>query len=192
MKIGYARVSKNDQDTQLQLDALHAAGCERIYQEKQSGAKIDRVELNHCLKSLRAGDTLIVWKLDRLGRSLSHLVTTVAELNSAGVGFRSITENIDTISPTGTLIFHIFCALAEFERGLIRERVLAGLEVAKKKGKKFGRPEALSKEDKMAALAMLNSGDFNKTEIAKHLKVTRPTLYAFLNEVDSITLGEGE
>jgi len=127
MKTGYARVSTKDQDTQLQLqlDALNAAGCERIYQEKQSGVKQDRLELQQCLKSLRAGDSLIVWKLDRLGRSLQHLIEVIADLENRQIGFQSLTENIDTTSPTGKLIFHIFGSLAEFERGLIRERVKA-------------------------------------------------------------------
>ena len=184
MKIGYARVSTNDQDTQLQIDALNAAGCERIYQETQSGAKQDRLELQQCLKSLRAGDLLIVWKLDRLGRSLHHLIELVTDLENRQIGFQSLTENIDTTSPTGKLIFHIFGSLAEFERGLIRERVIAGLAAAKKKGKKFGRPEALNETDKEMALAMFNGGA-TKIAIARHFKVTRQTIYTLLKEYDS-------
>ncbi|MDD5581310.1 MAG: recombinase family protein [Methylobacter sp.] len=179
MKIGYARVSTNDQDTQLQMDALHAAGCERIYQEKQSGAKQDRLELQQCLKSLRAKDVLIVWKLDRLGRSLQHLIEVVADLDSRRIGFQSLTEHIDTTSPAGKLIFHIFGSLAEFERGLIRERVRAGLAAAKKKGKQFGRPQALTEKDKAMAVAMFNGGAA-KIDIARHFKVTRQTVYAVL------------
>ena len=143
MKVGYARVSTNEQDTHLQIDALKTIGCELIYQEKQSGAKKDRTELQQCLKSLREDDILIVWKLDRLGRSLQHLIEVVSDLEERQIGFQSLTENIDTTSPTGKLIFHIFGSLAEFERGLIRERVKAGLEAAKKRGKKLGRPDAL-------------------------------------------------
>ena len=184
MKIGYARVSTNDQDTQLQIDALTAAGCERIYQETQSGAKQDRLELQQCLKSLRAGDLLIVWKLDRLGRSLQHLIELVTDLESRQIGFQSLTENIDTTSPTGKLIFHIFGSLAEFERGLIRERVIAGLAAAKKKGTKFGRPEALNEADKDMALAMFNGGA-TKIAIARHFKVTRQTIYTLLKDYDS-------
>ena len=181
MKIGYARVSTNDQDTQLQLDALNSVGCGRIYEESQSGAKKERAELKQCLKSLRAGDILVVWKLDRLGRSLQHLIDVVADLEQRQVGFQSLTENIDTTSPTGKLVFHIFGSLAEFERGLIRERVKAGLDAAKKKGKKFGRPDALDEKDKSMALAMRNGGA-TKIDIARHFKVTRQTIYTLLKE----------
>ena len=179
MKIGYARVSTNDQDTHLQIDALTSAGCELIYQEKQSGAKKDRPELQQCLKSLREGDVLIVWKLDRLGRSLQHLIEVVNDLEVRNIGFQSITENIDTTSSTGKLIFHIFGSLAEFERGLIRDRVKAGLEAAKKRGKKFGRPDALDDRAKEMAVAMFNGGA-PKIDIAKHFGVTRQTIYALL------------
>jgi len=181
MKIGYARVSSHDQDTQLQIDALNAAGCERIYEEKQSGTKKDRPELQQCLKSLREGDVLIVWKLDRLGRSLQNLIELITNLENRHIGFQSLTENIDTTSPTGKLIFHIFGSLAEFERGLIRERIKAGLAAAKKKGKKFGRPEALNEKDKEMALAMFNGGAA-KIDIAKHFNVTRQTIYSLLKE----------
>jgi DNA invertase Pin-like site-specific DNA recombinase len=184
MKIGYARVSTNDQDTQLQLDALNHVGCERIYEEKQSGAKTDRPELQQCLKSLREGDLLIVWKLDRLGRSLQHLIETVTDLENRQIGFQSLTENIDTTSPTGKLIFHIFGSLAEFERGLIRERVKAGLAAAKKKGKKFGRPDALNEKDKEMALAMFNGGA-TKIDISRHFNVTRQTIYTLLKEYET-------
>jgi len=184
MKIGYARVSTNDQDTQLQLDALNSVGCNRIYEEKQSGAKRDRPELQQCLKSLREGDILIVWKLDRLGRSLQHLIDVVTDLENRQIGFQSLTENIDTTSPTGKLIFHIFGSLAEFERGLIRERVKAGLDAAKKKGKKFGRPAALNEKDKDMALAMLNGGA-TKIDIARHFNVTRQTIYTLFKEHDT-------
>ena len=184
MKMGYARVSTNDQDTQLQLDALNAAGCERIYQEKQSGVKQERLELQQCLKSLRAGDSLIVWKLDRLGRSLQHLIEVIADLENRQIGFQSLTENIDITSPTGKLIFHIFGSLAEFERGLIREQVKAGLVAVKKKGTRFGRPQALNDSDKDMALAMFNGGA-TKIAIAKHFNVTRQTIYTLLKAYDS-------
>ena len=184
MKMGYARVSTNDQDTQLQIDALTVSGCERIYQEKQSGAKQDRPELQQCLKSLRAEDILIVWKLDRLGRSLHHLIEVIKDLENRQIDFQSLTENIDTTNPTGKLIFHIFGSLAEFERGLIRERVKAGLAVAKNKGTKFGRPEALNDKDKDMALAMFNGGA-TKIAIARHFKVTRQTIYTLLKEHDT-------
>ena len=179
MKIGYARVSTNDQDTQLQIDALTAIGCEIIYQEKQSGGKRDRPELQQCLKSLREDDVLVVWKLDRLGRSLQHLIEVVNELEQRKIGFQSLTESIDTTSTTGKLIFHIFASLAEFEKGLIRDRVMAGLEAAKKRGKKFGRPDALDTKQKEMAVAMFNGGA-PKIDIAKHFGVTRQTIYALL------------
>ena len=183
MKVGYARVSTNEQDTYLQIDALKAIGCELIYQEKQSGAKKDRTELQQCLKSLREDDILIVWKLDRLGRSLQHLIEVVSDLEERQIGFQSLTENIDTTSPTGKLIFHIFGSLAEFERGLIRERVKAGLEAAKKRGKKFGRPDALDDKAKEMALAMFNGGAL-KIDIARHFNVTRQTVYSLLKDVE--------
>ena len=183
MKVGYARVSTNEQDTYLQIDALKAIGCELIYQEKQSGAKKDRSELQQCLKSLREDDILIVWKLDRLGRSLQHLIEVVSDLEDRKIGFQSLTENIDTTSPTGKLIFHIFGSLAEFERGLIRERVKAGLEAAKKRGKKFGRPDALNDKAKEMAFAMFNGGAL-KIDIARHFNVTRQTVYSLLKDVE--------
>ena len=189
MKIGYARVSTQSQDTQLQLDALKDVGCQSIYEEKASGAKKDRLELESCLRALREGDVLVVWKLDRLGRSLSHLIDIVGDLESRGVGFLSVTENIDTTSSTGKLIFHIFCSLAEFERSLIRDRVNAGLEVARNKGRYGGRPNALSDKDKKMAVVMLNGGA-TKGEIAKQFGVARQTIYRFFkSEQDKLALG---
>ena len=140
MKIGYARVSTSGQDTALQIDALKKASCDLIYEEKASGAKKDRVELEQCLKSLRSGDVLVVWKLDRLGRSLQHLLDVINNLDERSIGFRSLTESIDTTTTTGKLIFNIFGSLAEFERALIKDRVIAGLESARKKGRVGGRP----------------------------------------------------
>ena len=156
-------------------------GCNRIYEESQSGAEKERAVLQQCLKSLRAGDILVVWKLDRLGRSLQHLIDVVADLEQRQVGFQSLTENIDTTSPSGKLVFHIFGSLAKFERGLIREWVKAGLDAAKKKGKKFGRPDALGEKDKDIALAMRNGGA-TKIDIARHFNVTRQTIYTLLKE----------
>lgn len=178
-------MSKNEQDTQLQIDALLAAGCERIYEEKQSGAKKDRVELQHCLMSLREGDVLVVWKLDRLGRSTHHLINLIVDLKERKIGFQSLTQNIDTTNSSGKLVFQIFCVLAEFEREQISERVKAGLAVAEKKGRKGGRPKALSEKDKEIALTMFNSGDFNKAEIAAHFNVSKPTIYAFFKEIEN-------
>ena len=184
MLVGYARVSTNQQDTQLQIDALLAAGCEKIYQEKISGGKTDRPELNQCLKAMDPNDVLVVWKLDRLGRSLQHLIEIITQLENEKKGFQSLTESIDTTSPTGKLIFHIFASLAEFEKSLIRQRVMAGLDAARKSGTKFGRPEALSPKDKDMAITMFNGGA-TKNAIAQHFGVTRQTIYTLLKEVET-------
>jgi DNA invertase Pin-like site-specific DNA recombinase len=180
MIIGYARVSTADQNTALQIDALTAAGAERIYQESLSGASRDRPELAKCIDTLRHGDTLIVWRLDRLGRSLKDLVGIIAELEEKGVGFRSITEAIDTTTAGGKLVFHIFGSLAEFERSMIQERTKAGLAAARARGRKGGRPRALSADQVKKANAMLNDPAITKTEVAKHFKITRATLNAAL------------
>ena len=182
MKYGYARVSTNQQDTKLQIDALQEAGCEKIYEEKLSGGRTDRPELNQCLKAMNPNDILVVWKLDRLGRSLQHLIEIVNKLEHESKGFQSLTEHIDTTSPTGKLIVHIFASLAEFEKSLIRQRVMAGLEASRKMGTKFGRPEALSKTDKEMAITMFNGGA-TKGSIAQHFGVARQTIYALLREI---------
>ncbi len=180
MHLGYARVSTETQDTALQLDALSAAGCERIYQERTSGGSRERPELAKCLDALRAGDTLTVWRLDRLGRSLRDLVGTVADLEERGVGFRSLRESIDTGSAGGKLIFHVFAALAEFERSLIRERTRAGLAAARARGRKGGRPRKLTPDQARKARAMLLDPDMTKGEVARHFRVTRVTLNKML------------
>lgn len=177
MLIGYARVSTLDQDTALQIDALRAAGCERIFTEKASGAQRDRPELAIALQCVREGDVLVVWKLDRLARSVRQLVETVDDLAERKIGFRSITEAIDTTTAGGKLIFHIFAALAEFERGLIRERTLAGLAAARARGARPGRDRKLT-DDKIAmAKTMLADGAFTATQIADTLGVHISTLY---------------
>src|SRR4051812_31806499 len=144
MLVGYARVSTSDQTLNLQHDALTAAGCTRIFTDTASGAQAERKGLTDVLSYVRAGDTLVVWKLDRLGRSLKDLITRITDLHTRGVGFKSLTENIDTTTSGGKLIFHIFGALAEFERDIIQERTTAGLEAARTRGKRGGRPWALS------------------------------------------------
>lgn len=144
MLIGYARVSTDDQDSALQRDALTEAGCEKIFDETMSGARADRPQLRAAIEFARKGDVLVVWKLDRLARSLTQLIATVEELQGRGIGFRSITETIDATSAGGRLIFHIFGALAEFERAIIRERTKAGLKAARERGHIGGRPRALS------------------------------------------------
>ncbi len=155
MRIGYARVSTQDQRPELQLDALAGAGCEQVFQERQSGKDRDRPELETCLKVLRKGDTLVVWRLDRLGRSLKDLVEIVHALEDRGVGFQSLTESIDTTNAGGKLVFHVFAALAEFERNLIRERTVAGLAAARARGRRGGRKAKMSKADVRKAAAML-------------------------------------
>src|SRR5918995_4230730 len=150
MDIGYARVSTGEQTLDLQLDALKAAGCGKIYEETASGAKAERPVLEDVLSYLRKGDTLVVWRLDRLGRSLPHLIETVAALAARGIGFKSLTEQIDTTTPGGKLVFHVFGALAEFERDLIRERTNAGLAAARARGRTGGRPKVLTDPKKQA------------------------------------------
>ena len=176
MRIGYARVSTEEQDTRLQLDALTGAGCERIYQEAVSGSNRERPELAKCLDALRRGDTLTVWRLDRLGRSLKDLVGMVSDLEARGVAFSSLNEAIDTGSAGGKLIFHVFAALAEFERSLIRERTRAGLAAARARGRKGGRPRKMSADQVRKARAMLLDPCMTKGEVARHFKVTRMTL----------------
>jgi DNA invertase Pin-like site-specific DNA recombinase len=176
MIIGYARVSTQDQNPQLQLDALGKAGCEQVFQEKAAGTLRERPELAACLRTLRQGDTLVVWKLDRLARSLKDLVEIIHDLERRGIGFRSLTESIDTTSTGGRLVFHIFGALAEFEHALIRERTLAGLSAARARGRTGGRKPRLSKADVRKAAAMLADPKITKAEVARHFAVSRVTL----------------
>ena len=178
--IGYARVSTRDQNPDLQLDALSTAGCERIFTEKASGAQRDRPELQAALDYMREGDTLVVWRLDRLARSLKQLITTVEDLEQRSIGFRSLTEAVDTTTNGGRLVFHIFAALAEFERGIIRERTMAGLEAAKARGRTGGRPPAMNEADITAARAMLRANGIPVAEVAERLRVSPSTLYRHL------------
>lgn len=180
MLVGYARVSTQDQDPELQRVALFGAGCERVFEETASGAQRDRPELKMALDYMRAGDTLVVWKLDRLARSLKQLIETVEGLEERGVGFRSLTENIDTTTNGGKLIFHIFAALAEFERGLIKERTLAGLAAARARGRVGGRPPRLGPKDIVAAKGMLSQAGMTVVEVAERLGVSPATLYRHL------------
>lgn len=182
MIIGYARVSTHDQNLDSQLDALQKADCEQIFQEKITGKTKDRPELISCLKALRKGDVLVVWKLDRLARSLKDLVEIITDLNQREIGFKSLTEAIDTTSATGRLVFHIFGALAEFEHSLIRERTIAGLDAARARGRKGGRKPSMSENDIKKAKAMLSDPQITKTEVAKHFGVSRVTLNSSLNK----------
>ena len=180
MLVGYARISTQDQNPALQLDALTAAGCEKVFTEKASGAQRDRPELAAALSYMRSGDSLVVWKLDRLARSLPQLIETVATLEDQGIGFRSLTEAIDTTTAGGKLVFHIFGALAEFERSVIRERTRAGLKAARDRGRKGGRPPALSAADLAVAKALLRDPAITVDEVATRLKVSPATLYRHL------------
>ena len=184
MIIGYARVSTQDQNPQLQLDALAGAGCEQVFHETAAGTFRERPELSACLRTLRKGDAMVVWKLDRLARSLKDLVEIIHDLNHRGVGFRSLTESIDTTSSGGRLVFHIFGALAEFEHSLIRERTMAGLAAARARGRLGGRKPVLSAADVRKAVAMLADPAITKAEVAKHFGVSRVTLNAALKRVD--------
>jgi len=177
--IGYARVSTVDQDTALQLDALTVVGCVKVFEDHASGARADRAGLRQALDYVRDGDVLIVWKLDRLGRSLRHLIEIVAMLEKRGVGFRSITESIDTTTPGGRLVFHLFGALGQFERDLIQERTRAGLAAAAARGRKGGRKPVVVPEKLERARGMVAKG-LTVREAASRLKVGKSALYAAL------------
>jgi DNA invertase Pin-like site-specific DNA recombinase len=178
--IGYARVSTLDQNLALQQDALTGAGCEKIFTEQMSGAVANRPILHEALDYARSGDTLVVWKLDRLARSMKQLIETIEKLRLRGIQFRSLTESIDTTTAQGLLVFHMFSALAEFERSLIRERTRAGLAAAKRIGRTGGRPPKLTEDDLDAARAMLANPDIGVTQIADRLGVSPATLYRYI------------
>ena len=180
MLIGYARVSTHEQTLALQQDALEKAGCEKIFTDTVSGSKAERKGLTDALSHLREGDTLVVWRLDRLGRSLRHLIDTITELNTRGVGFKSLTENIDTTTSGGKLIFHIFGALAEFEREIIRERTQAGLASARSRGKVGGRPKALTSKEVQMLNSMAADKSLTISDICKTLGIGRTTFYRYV------------
>jgi DNA invertase Pin-like site-specific DNA recombinase len=175
--VGYARVSTQDRATDPQLDALTRAGCRRIFTESASGAQRERPEFARAIDDMRRGDTLVVWKLDRLARSLKQLVETVEDLEKRGIGFRSLTETVDTAAADGKLVFHLFAALAEFERSTIRERTRAGLDAARSQGRVGGRPRSLTEPDLAAAKALLSNPDITVAQVAARLKVSPATLY---------------
>ena len=179
-KIGYARVSTNQQDEALQLDALQKAGTDRVFIDRASGTLSDRPGLMSALECARPGDSLIVWRLDRLGRSLRHLIDTVGDLERRGVGLVSLTEAIDTSTPGGRLIFHVFGALAEFEAALIRERTLAGLAAARARGRVGGRPTVWTPAKLATARSMHASGEHDVATIARVLGVSRASVYRAL------------
>jgi DNA invertase Pin-like site-specific DNA recombinase len=176
MLIGYARVSTEDQNLALQRDALQKADCEQIFTDKVSGTKARRPGLEQALSHLRAGDTLVVWRLDRLGRSLRHLIDTVTDLEEQGIGFKSLTEAIDTTTSGGKLVFHIFGALAEFEREIIRERTKAGLTAARARGR-YGGPKHKLTEKQVAIARQLYAGNTPIKEICDTFRISRATLY---------------
>jgi DNA invertase Pin-like site-specific DNA recombinase len=181
MLVGYARVSTDDQDLALQRDALTAVGCERLCTDTMSGATAERPGLAEALNLCRAGDTLVVWRLDRLGRSLTNLIELMTVLADRGIGFRSLSEQIDTTTSGGKLIFHIFGALAEFERELIRERTRAGLAAARARGRQGGRPKKLDTARKLAmAQALYQDGTHSIADICQILGVSRATLYRMI------------
>src|SRR5260370_24228269 len=180
--IGYARVSTQDQNLSLQKDALTKAGCEKIFTDTISGSTQERKGLDEALNFLRSGDTLVVWKLDRPGRTIKHLIDTLTRLKDKGIGFKSLTETIDTTTPGGKLIFHVFGSLAEFERDLIRERTQAGLLAARARGRQGGQPKALT--PKQAAIAQQLYDDKNNaiSDICKTLNISRSTLYRYIKK----------
>jgi DNA invertase Pin-like site-specific DNA recombinase len=183
MHIGYARVSTKEQHLDLQLDALKSAGCETIYPETASGAKAERNELDRLLSQVRKGDVIVIWKLDRLGRSLKHLVEVVTTLMEKGVGLKSLHDPIDTTTAQGRLIFNIFASLAEFERDLIRERTNAGLQAARARGRMGGRPKGLSAaahKKAIAAEALYKEGKLSVADIARNQNISKATLYSYL------------
>jgi DNA invertase Pin-like site-specific DNA recombinase len=185
MQIGYARISAGEQTLHLQEEALARAGCGRVLTDTASGAKADRPGLAKALEQLRHGDTLVVWRLDRLGRSLRHLIATLTDLDKRGIGFKSVTEAIDTTTPGGKLVFHIFGALAAFERDLIRDRTNAGLAAARARGRKGGHPRVAAFQDpKKLALAWQLYGEKGPTvaTICQTLGVSRATFYRYLNQ----------
>lgn len=180
MRIGYARVSTIEQSLDLQIDALKRAGCEKIIEDTVSGKTESRSGLDRAREMLREGDVLVVWRLDRLGRSLKHLIELIAELEKNGVGFQSLQESIDTTTPGGKLVFHVFGALAEFERNLISERTRAGLNSARARGRKGGRPRKLDSQQRALAIDLYNQKKHGIDEICRTVGISKPTLYAYV------------
>lgn len=187
MKIGYARVSTLDQNPNLQEDALRAAGCEKIFIDKVSGSVAARPSLNKAKEVLRLGDTLVVWRLDRLGRSLKDLIEWSRWLEENGIALQSLHEVIDTSTPTGKLTFHLFGALAEFERNLVQERTQAGLKAARARGRFGGRPKALNHDKRQLAINLYNEGKTPIKKICSMMNISKPTLYAYIKQDNELT-----
>jgi len=184
MIIGYARVSMHDQNLDLQKDALTKVGCEKIFVDKITGKSLNRPGLEQTMEMLREGDTLVVWRLDRLGRSLKHLIELVSNLENREIGFRSLTESINTTSPSGKLVFHLFGALAEFERNLIIERTKAGLAAARARGRLGGRPLALDEKQREALVLLYKEKKHSVNEICQIMGISKQTLYNYLRKVE--------
>ena len=184
MLIGYARVSTDDQNLDLQRDALLQVGCSKIYEDHISGSKAARPGLEKALEMARAGDTLVVWRLDRLGRSLKDLITIVESLDKREIELHSLQESLATHSSEGKLIFHLFGALAEFEKNLIRERTQAGLKAARARGRTGGRPKALSPSKRKLAVQLYQEKQYTIDEICQMMGISKPTLYSYVEEVN--------
>ena len=187
--LGYARVSTGDQDAQLQLDALTQAGCYRIFTDTASVSLESRPELDKLLDQIRPGDTLVVWRLDRLGRSIRHLINHMDALQKRDIEFKSLQENIDTSSSGGRLVFNIFASLAEFERDLIRERTNAGLQAARARGRTGGRPSSLSTDKLRTAKRLYEQKDMTVTQIGEVLGVSRSTVYRAISKASTVSTG---
>lgn len=190
MLIGYARVSTQDQNADLQVDALERAGCERIYTDHASGAKASRPQLDRMLEALRKGDTVVVWKLDRLGRSTLNLAALLEKFREQEIGFRSLTEQMDTTTPGGVLVFNVFAAVAQLERDMIRERTKAGVMAARARGRKGGRPRKLTKKDEIMIRELYESRSVTIKEIAAKFNVGRTTIYKAINRNQTGHAGE--
>lgn len=186
MLIGYARISTDDQNLNLQRDALKQVGCSHICEDRISGAKYDRPGLKEALKYARDGDTLVVWRLDRLSRSLKDLIEMINLLESKNIGLKSLQESIDTSSTSGKLIFHIFASLAEFERNLIRDRTQAGLLAARARGRNGGRPKSLSNDKQALAVKLYNDRAHTVNKICEMMGVSKPTLYKYIENAGVI------
>lgn len=187
MKIGYARVSTLEQNLDLQIDALEKAGCKKIITDEISGSVAERPGLTRLKEDLREGDTVVVWRLDRLGRSLKHLIALVNEFELLKVGFESLQESINTTTSTGQLIFHMFGALAEFERNLIRERTKAGLESARSRGRLGGRPKQLDSNKRQLVFKLYKDRAHTVYEICQMMGISKPTLYQYVQELEAGT-----
>ena len=182
MLVGYARISTDDQNLDLQRDALTQAGCKKIYTDQLSGVSVNRLGLATALEVLRRGDTLVIWRLDRLGRSLKDLIRLVEQLEQRGIGLKSLQENIDTATSGGRLVFHLFGALAEFERNLIRERTQAGLSAARARGRQGGRPKMLDADKRDLALRLYRERQHSIADICRMMGISKSTLYNYLAE----------